>query len=686
MVTKTLNTPSMAFRPIQPTSLSFPLTADIKNSVGLPLGLVIRPLVTDPQAPKHESMYSSELARCSHCLGYINPFCTTRRDEWLCSLCREPNRFSSTEESMAIQRSRFLNRDQCPEFTNTLIDAEVDDVFDSASEASYDSHEENALRDVPLFVFIVDIACSEEAMELIKHGIQATIASLPKHTRVGLITYADTINVYNLAAPMPSISSFALTNAQGDPMTQSYPKIAHLMDLEHFFVPIEIHEVAISETIDSLKRYDSDLSDLGDTLSLVSNFLMPLAPYGSAHACIFTSNCPNAGSGRCSTDRIFDASSDTLTTPAHDFYAQLGQSWCDMGIAGHLFVVSSQFVDIATIFPLVELTGGILRLYEDMENATLPQDMVRFVSPLGGSQVQLRIRTSPELSVSHHFGESMREDPHMHSLYSACYLHTGTSYAIDLEYTSGSGLESFPDIYPTIQLAVAYNRVDSNGRVARMLRVYTAQYNTASYASRVYDSTQYDVVLSLLVHKLLKASQSLVISRARALLFDWLTMLGAHCCHNQIIESHTKEHTKTLLAQSLTHIFEPFKCLRLFPRLVFSLLRNPMLVLGSVHPDERIYIRYLLSTLPSIDAASFVYPKLEGYSDIDESPAISYVQLSPDAVSTCITDLNVQIFVADTFSQILVYYPESSLDVPCPPPQDCKFPFPFRFEINILFF
>ena len=55
------------------------------------------------------------------------------------------------------------------------------------------------------------------------------------------------------------------------------------------------------------------------------------------------------------------------------------------GVCVDIFAISSGLVNLPALAPLVEGTGGCVRLYESLEGIALPQDMsVRLLSWLGG--------------------------------------------------------------------------------------------------------------------------------------------------------------------------------------------------------------------------------------------------------------------------------------------------------------
>ncbi|RID53956.1 hypothetical protein BRARA_G01314 [Brassica rapa] len=105
------------------------------------------------------------------------------------------------------------------------------------------------------------------------------------------------------------------------------------------------------------------------------------------------------------------------------------------------------------------------------------------------------------------------------------------------------------------------------------------------------------------------------------------------------------------------------------PRLVFALLRNPLLRFHEegVHPDYRIYLQCLFSVLEPSALHCGIYPSLMSYSTPDKQ-AYPRHSLSRAALMTS----GSPIFFLDAYTTLIVFY-SSTADpsLPFPPPQDC---------------
>ena len=104
-------------------------------------------------------------------------------------------------------------------------------------------------------------------------------------------------------------------------------------------------------------------------------------------------------------------------------------------------------------------------------------------------------------------------------------------------------------------------------------------------------------------HQVISASLEQGVREGRMLLHDWLVILVAQ--YNDACKLVQYDHGNSTTAR-IDVTFSQCPQLQPFPRLVFALLRNPLLRFHEegVHPDYRIYLqcllRYMMFTLLSI--------------------------------------------------------------------------------------
>eukprot|EP00698_Gefionella_okellyi_P013115 TRINITY_DN3572_c1_g2_i3.p2 TRINITY_DN3572_c1_g2~~TRINITY_DN3572_c1_g2_i3.p2 ORF type:complete len:321 (-),score=77.66 TRINITY_DN3572_c1_g2_i3:506-1468(-) len=233
-------------------------------------------------------------------------------------------------------------------------------------------------------------------------------------------------------------------------------------------------------------------------------------------------------------------------------------------------------------------------------------------------------------------------------------------YAFEFDFTSGAGFSRNPDDVPTIQLAVSYIAPNASTGVVQMtrhLRVETLRLSTSPTALGLFDVTDSDALLSVMVHKVTRAIAESGLTVARAKLIDWLSVVVARynwSTQPALRGAHTVERQLDLR-------FSKHKYLTVLPRLVYGLFQSAMLR-PNVHPDVRIAMQCVYRSLVPSLLVRAVYPVMISFSDLN-SVKTEQVCLSRQSM---LLD-NSSIFLLDAYSTLLVYY-TSSASEEFPPP------------------
>lgn len=111
--------------------------------------------------------------------------------------------------------------------------------------------------------------------------------------------------------------------------------------------------------------------------------------------------------------------------------------------------------------------------------------------------------------------------------------------------------------------------------------------------------------------------------------------------------------------------FESAASLQLLPRLVYALVRSPLLEASDKHhPDLRASLHHLWTALPPEELACAVYPRLASYADADHE-ALSRHSLSRAALLTSTAPL----FLLDSYSHLMLLCTARwPAEQPFPPP------------------
>jgi hypothetical protein len=94
----------------------------------------------------------------------------------------------------------------------------------------------------------------------------------------------------------------------------------------------------------------------------------------------FLAGPPDYGAGALDTSRFTDPESNrgeeearALLSEQTPYYSDLAALAVQSGVCCDLFVVSEEYCDLASLKPLCSQSGGVLCLYQRLEDCTLPQ-------------------------------------------------------------------------------------------------------------------------------------------------------------------------------------------------------------------------------------------------------------------------------------------------------------------------
>ncbi|GMP88415.1 hypothetical protein CsSME_00040414 [Camellia sinensis var. sinensis] len=401
----------------------------------------------------------------------------------------------------------------------------------------------------------------------------------------------------------------------------------------------------------------------------------------------FLSGSPDYGAGQLDTRRYGEQyaskgeDADRALLPEQTpFYKDLAAVAAQSGVCVDIFAVTNEYTDLASLKFLSIESGGSLFLYSNTDDSTLPQDMYRMLSRPYAFNCILRLRASSEFKTGHSYGHFF-PDPQYENVQHIICCDSYATYAYDFDFVSDVGFSRHTSEPPMLQIAFQYTVVvppeelsnsepSSTSRnkysLKRRIRIRTLQFGTARNINELYDSVDPEAILSILVHKVISASLEKGVREGRMLLHDWLVILTAQ--YNDACKVVQYEHGNS----TTSHIDVAFsQCPQLqpLPRLVFALLRNPLLRFHEegVHPDYRIYLQCLFSALEPSYLHRAIYPLLTSYATPDKQ-AFPRHSLSRAALITS----GSPIFFLDAFTTLIVFY-SSTADpsLPFPPPHDC---------------
>ncbi|KAK6936224.1 Sec23/Sec24, helical domain [Dillenia turbinata] len=672
---------------VRATVSRFPIDADAQEASGIPWGVTVTPFATKDEND-NPPVYGSDghlLPRCENCLAYFNTFCELDQWAWTCCLCGTFNGLSS----QAI--ARYSVPRSCPEMMSSFFDLEL----------PLEESEEEVTHAYPVYVAAVDLSSSEEFLELTKSALLAALEALGPGSLFGLATFSHKLGLYDVQGPVPVVKNVFIPPESDGTLPI---ELEDVMPLLSFLAPVDTCKDLIASALETLKPTTSwerttaagqgpdgiMLGGRGFGLAMDALFNFLGSEYGKTFALArvfaFLSGPPDYGAGQLDTRRYGEQyaskgeDADLALLPEQTpFYKDLAAVAVQAGVCVDIFAVTNEYIDLASLKFLSIESGGSLFLYSSIDDSTLPQDMYRMLSPPYAFGCVMRLRTSTEFKPGNLYGHFF-PDPQYENVQHIICCDSYATYAYDFDFSSDTGLSRQASEAPMLQIAFQYTVVlppeelsnsgltsakRSKYSLKRRLRIRTIRFGTAANMNELYDSVDSEVVLSILVHKVILASLEQGVREGRMLLNDWLVILTAQ--YNDAVKLARNEN-----GISVAHVDVAFsQCPQLqpLPRLVFSLLRNPLLRLHEegVHPDYRIYLQCLFSALEPSSLHRAVYPVLTSYATPDK-PAYPCQSLSRAALITS----GSPIFFLDAFTALIVYY-ASTADpaLPFPPPHDC---------------
>ncbi|GFZ20211.1 sec23/sec24 transport family protein [Actinidia rufa] len=673
---------------VRATVARFPMDSDAMESSGLPWGVTLTPFAAKDENGNPPA-YGSDghlLPRCDNCWAYYNTFCEQDQWAWTCSLCGTLNGLSSE----AIHR--YSRPQSCPENISSFIDLEF----------PMEGYEEEAMQARPVYVAAVDLSSSEEFLELVKSALLAVLEALGPGSLFGLATFSHKIGLYDVQGPVPVVKNvFIPPDLDG-----TLPiELEDVMPLLSFLAPVETCKDRIASALETLRPTNSwerttaagqgldgvFLGGRGFGVAMEALFNYLSSEYGNTFALArifaFLSGPPDYGAGQLDTRRYGEQyaskgeDADRALLPEQTpFYKDLAAVAVQAGVCVDLFAVTNEYTDLASLKFLSIESGGSLFLYSNTDDSTLPQDMYRMLSRPYAFNCILRLRASSEFKTGHSYGHFF-PDPQYENVQHIICCDSYATYAYDFDFSNDVGFSRHTSEPPMVQIAFQYTVVvppeelSNSGPTSpcrnkhslkRRLRIRTLQFGTARNINELFDTVDPEAVLSILVHKVISASLEQGVREGRMLLHDWLVILVAQ--YNDACKLVQYDHGNSTTAR-IDVTFSQCPQLQPFPRLVFALLRNPLLRFHEegVHPDYRIYLQCLLSALEPSSLSRAIYPLLTSYATPDKQ-AFPRHSLSRAALITS----GSPIFFLDAFTNLIVFY-SSTADpsLPFPPPHDC---------------
>ncbi|XP_056140423.1 protein transport protein Sec24A [Lampris incognitus] len=572
------------------TLTSIPQTQSLLNKAKLPLGLLLHPFKDLSQLPV---VTSSTIVRCRSCRTYINPFVSfLDHRRWKCNLCYRVN--DVPEEFMYNPVSRSYGEPhKRPEVQNATIE--------------FIAPSEYMLRppQPAVYLFVLDVshnAVETGYLNVVCQSLLDNINALPgdSRTKVGFITFDSTIHFYNLQEGL------------------SQPQMLIVSDIEDIFLPTpdsllvnlneckELLQDLLKSVPHLFEKTMETQSALGPALQAAFKLLSPTGGRMS----VFQTQLPNLGVGalksREDPNQRASAKDIQHLSPATDFYKKLALDCSGQQVAVDLFLLSSQYCDLASLGCMSRYSAGSVYYYPSYHHQHNPSEVERFQKDLKryltrkiGFEAVMRIRCTKGLSIHTFHGNFFVRSTDLLSLPN---VNPDAGFAVQMSIE-----ENLLDMQVvSFQAALLY----TSSKGERRIRVHTMCLPVVNSMSDIFAGADVQAITGLLASMAVDRSVSASLSDAR----DAMT--------NAAIDS-LASYRQSILTIQQPGLLAP-ACLRLFPLYILALLKQKSFRTGtSTRLDDRVFAMCQLKYQPLVYMMLMIHPSLYRLDDLTDEGALN---------------------------------------------------------------
>uniref|UniRef100_A0A8C5SH44 SEC24 homolog B, COPII coat complex component n=1 Tax=Laticauda laticaudata TaxID=8630 RepID=A0A8C5SH44_LATLA len=571
------------------TLTNIPQTQALLNKAKLPLGLLLYPFRDLTQLPV---ITSSTIVRCRSCRTYINPFVSfIDQRRWKCNLCYRVN--DVPEEFMYNPLTRSYGEPhKRPEVQNSTVEfiASSDYMLRPPQPAIY------------LFVFDVSHNAIEAGyLEVVCQSLLENLDKLPGDTRtkIGFITFDSTVQFYNLQEGL------------------SQPQMLIVSEIDDVFLPMpDCLLVNLQESKELIKDLLNALpnmftytrethSALGPALQAAFKLMSPTG----GRVTVFQTQLPSVGTGYLYSREDPNQRSSTKVVqhlgPATDFYKKLALDCSGQQTAVDLFLLSSQYSDLASLACMSKYSAGCVYYYPSfhhihnpVQTEKLQKDLKRYFTRKIGFEAVMRIRCTKGLSIHTFHGNFFVRSTDLLSL---ANVNPDAGFAVQMsieENLTDTSLVCF-------QTALLY----TSSKGERRIRVHTLCLPVVTSLMDVYAGADVQAIICLLANMAVDRSVSSSLSDAR----DALT--------NAVVDS-LSAYMSTASNLQQSSLIAPYS-LRLFPLYILALFKQKAFRTGtSTRLDDRIYAMCQIKSQPLVHLMKIIYPGLYRIDKLTDEGAI----------------------------------------------------------------
>uniref|UniRef100_A0A8C8ZGA5 SEC24 homolog B, COPII coat complex component n=1 Tax=Prolemur simus TaxID=1328070 RepID=A0A8C8ZGA5_PROSS len=571
------------------TLTNIPQTQALLNKAKLPLGLLLHPFRDLTQLPV---ITSNTIVRCRSCRTYINPFVSfIDQRRWKCNLCYRVN--DVPEEFMYNPLTRSYGEPhKRPEVQNSTVEfiASSDYMLRPPQPAVY--------------LFVLDVSHNAVEAGYLTILCQSLLENLDKlpgdsRTRIGFMTFDSTIHFYNLQEGL------------------SQPQMLIVSDIDDVFLPtpdsllVNLYESKelIKDLLSALPHMFTNTRETHSALGPALQAAFKLMSPTGGRVSVFQTQLPSLGAGLLQSREDPNQRSSTKVVqhlgPATDFYKKLALDCSGQQTAVDLFLLSSQYSDLASLACMSKYSAGCIYYYPSFhythnpsQAEKLQKDLKRYLTRKIGFEAVMRIRCTKGLSMHTFHGNFFVRSTDLLSL---ANINPDAGFAVQLSIE-----ESLTDTsLVCFQTALLY----TSSKGERRIRVHTLCLPVVSSLADVYAGVDVQAAICLLANMAVDRSVSSSLSDARDALVN--AVVDSLSAYGSTVSS--LQHSALVAPSSL----------KLFPLYVLALLKQKAFRTGtSTRLDDRVYAMCQIKSQPLVHLMKMIHPNLYRIDRLTDEGAV----------------------------------------------------------------
>ncbi|KAF7262543.1 hypothetical protein EG68_00236 [Paragonimus skrjabini miyazakii] len=510
------------------------------------------------------------------------------------------------------------------------------------------------------YLFCLDVSRTAVAsgyLRFVCERLAASLKRIPGDSRrqIGFITFDSAVHFYKLC---------------GDAM-----RVMICPDLEEPFLPdyeglinrIEDSSEALQDFLLRLPDSFASTTDLGNCLGSTLQIGLKLIGGNGGRITAFNTCLPNTGAGSL---QMREEQNDRITPdfkklgPAIDFYKTLALDCAAQQVAVDLFIMNSQYCDIATLSGAARFSGGCVYHYPDFycppsacqtgstdltaqagntydgitpphslaadqasSCSTIPielerfrRDFDRYLSRKIGFEAVMRIRCTHGLSIQAFHGSFFVRSTDLMSLPN---VSPDAGFAVQL------GISESVDKYSSVccQAAILYTSAKGDRRI----RVHTLCLPVVHNASEVFQGADQGTIACLIGKMAVDRAINSGVQNAREAMANSVA---------DVLTAFALATGLTAASSISSYAIACPPCLRLLALYVCGLLRYPAFRVGSpLRIDDRSAALERLKSAPPDDMLTLIYPRLYAVHQFVAKPVgSSNLTLAQKAATLCLSD------------------------------------------------